>query len=118
MWVCPKLKPLPQLNKLIKHFNKINKNVGVNRAPVRIRHSGQAGDLGRDTFEKENLKKCKIKELNGRPRVFGSDSPTGSGRARGSSQGGGGGRACVGGDIIGWWLGGKHVWHGKFSARL
>ena len=47
-----KLKSLPQLNKLIKHFDKINKNVGVNRAPVRTRHSGRAGDSGRDTFEK------------------------------------------------------------------
>ena len=80
MWACPKLKPLPQLNKSIKIFNKINKNVGVNRAPIQIRHSGRAGDSGRDTFEKENLIKCKIKELNRRPRVFGSDSPIGSGR--------------------------------------
>ena len=83
MWPCPKLKPLPQLNKLIKCFNKINKNVGVNRAPIWIRHSGRARDSGRDTFEKENLIKCKIKELNGRPRGFGSDSPIGSGRVQG-----------------------------------
>ena len=75
------MKPLPQLNKLIKHFNKINKNIGVNRVPVRIRHSGRAKDSGRDTFEKENLIKCKIKELNERPRSFGSDSPIGSDRA-------------------------------------
>ena len=34
-----KLKPLPQLNKLNKRFNKINENVGVNRAPIRIRPS-------------------------------------------------------------------------------
>ena len=46
-----KHKPLLQLNKLIKCFDKINENVGVNRAPVRIRHSGRAGDLGRDIFE-------------------------------------------------------------------
>ena len=75
-----------QLNKLIKRFDKINKNVGVNRAPVRTRHSGRAGDSGRDTFEKENLIKCKIKELNGRPRSFGSDPPFGSGQARGLLQ--------------------------------
>ena len=50
-----KLKPLPQLNKLNKRFNKINENVGVNRAPVRIRPSGRAGVSGRDNFEKENL---------------------------------------------------------------
>ena len=80
----PKTETLPQLNKLVKCFNKINENVGVNRAPVRIRHSGRARDSGRDTFEKENLIKCKIKELNGRPRGLGSDSPIGSGRARGS----------------------------------
>ena len=36
------MKPLPQLNKLIKCFNKINKNVGVNRIPVRTRQSGRA----------------------------------------------------------------------------
>ena len=50
-----KLKPLPQLNKLNKRFNKINENVGVNQAPVRILPSGRAGVLGRDNFEKENL---------------------------------------------------------------
>ena len=52
--------------KLNKCFDKINKNVGVNRAPVRTRSLGRAGDSGRDTFEKENLIKCKTKELNGR----------------------------------------------------
>ena len=67
-------------------FYKINKNAGVNRAPVWIRHLGRAGDSGRDTFGKENLIKCKIKELNGRPWGFYSDSPIGSGRARGSLQ--------------------------------
>ena len=71
---------------LIKRFNKISKNVGVNRALVQIRHSGRARDSGRDTFEKENLIKCKIKELNGRPLGFGSNSPIGSGRAWGSLQ--------------------------------
>ena len=78
------MKPLPQLKKkkLNKCFHKINKNVGVNRAPVRTRPLGRAGDLGHDTFEKENLIKCKIKELNGHPRGFGSDSPFGSGRTR------------------------------------
>ena len=50
-----KLKSLPQLNKLNKRFNKINENVGVNRAPVRIRQSGRAEVSGRDNFEKENL---------------------------------------------------------------
>ena len=49
------MKPFPQLNKLRKCFDKINENVGVNRALVRIRHSGRARDLGRDTFENENL---------------------------------------------------------------
>ena len=37
------MKPLPQLNKLIKRFNKINKNVGVNRDSVRTSQSGRAG---------------------------------------------------------------------------
>ena len=41
--------------------DKINENVGVNRAPVRIWPSGQSGDSGRDTFEKENLITRKIK---------------------------------------------------------
>ena len=36
-------------------FGKIVENVGVNRAPVRIRLSGRVGDSGRDTFENENL---------------------------------------------------------------
>ena len=49
-----KLKPLPQLNKFNKRFNKINENVGVNRALVRIRPSGRAGVLGRYNFEKKN----------------------------------------------------------------
>ena len=84
--LAQKLRPLSQRNDIIKCFDKINKNVGVNRAPVRICHSGRAGDSGCDTFEKENLIKCKIKELNGHPRGFGSDSPIGSGRARGSLQ--------------------------------
>ena len=34
---------------------RLIKNVGVNRAPVRIRLSGRVGDLGRDTFENKNL---------------------------------------------------------------
>ena len=54
-----KLKPLPQLNKLNKRVNKINENVGVNRAPVWIRPSGRAGVSGRDNFVKENLIKEK-----------------------------------------------------------
>ena len=49
------MKLFPQLNKLIKCFDKINENVGVNWAPVRILNSGLAGDSGRDTFENENL---------------------------------------------------------------
>ena len=47
---CPKLKPLPQQNDIIKCFDNINENVGVNRAPVRVRHSGGAGDLGLDNL--------------------------------------------------------------------
>ena len=61
-----KLKTLKR-NDINKCFDKINENVGVNRAPVRTRPSGRAGNSGRDTFEKENVIKCKIKELNGRP---------------------------------------------------
>ena len=53
--LAQKLKSLPQLNKLNKRFNKINENVGVNRALVRIRHSGRAGVSGHDNFENENL---------------------------------------------------------------
>ena len=71
-------------NDINKCFDKINENVGVNRAPVRTRPSSLVRDSGRNTFEKENLIKCKIKELNRRPRGFDSDSPTGSGRAQGS----------------------------------
>ena len=64
------MKPLPQLNKLIKCFDKINENVGVNRAPVRIRHSGRAKDSGRAIFEKENLITWKNKRNKiERPRV-------------------------------------------------
>ena len=36
-------------------FGKIIENVGVNRAPIRIRLSGRVGDSGRDTFENKNL---------------------------------------------------------------
>ena len=46
-------------NNIRKCFDKIIENVGVNQAPVRIRPSGQAGDSGRDTFEKENEIKYK-----------------------------------------------------------
>ena len=35
------------------------KNVGINRAPVRIRLSGQVRDSGRDTFENEKFNKTK-----------------------------------------------------------
>ena len=69
-----KLKTLKQ-NDINKCFDKINENIRVNRASVWTRPSGQARDSGRDTFEKENEIKCKIKELNGRPRGFCSDSP-------------------------------------------
>ena len=47
---CPKLKPLPQQNDIIKCFDNINEDVGVNRAPVRVRHLGRVGDLGCDKF--------------------------------------------------------------------
>ena len=59
-----KMKPFLQLNKLKKCFDKINENVGVNRAPVQIRHLGRAGDSGRDTFENENLIKRQLKGFN------------------------------------------------------
>ena len=36
------------------------KNIGVNRAPVQIHHSGWAGDSGRYTFEKKNKKKMGV----------------------------------------------------------
>ena len=78
------MKPFPQLNKLIKCFDKINENVGVNRASVRIRHSGRLGDSVRDTFENKNLITRKIKEINRASPGFGSDSPFGSDRAWGS----------------------------------
>ena len=43
--------------------------VGVNRAPVQIRHSGQVRDSGRDNFEKENLNKTvNKKNLTSVPR--------------------------------------------------
>ena len=57
LWACPKMKPLPQLNKLIKCFDKIIKNVRVNRAPAWIRQPGRDGDSGCDTFENEILVK-------------------------------------------------------------
>ena len=77
------MKQFPQLNKLIKCFDKINENVGVNRAPVRIRHSGQAGDSGRDTFGNKNLITRKIKEINRASPSFGSNSSFESDRAWG-----------------------------------
>ena len=39
--------------------------VGVNWAPIRIRHLGRVGDSGHDIFEKENLNK---KNLTSVPR--------------------------------------------------
>ena len=38
---------------------RLIKNVGVNRAPVRIPLSGRVGDSGRDTFENEKFNKTK-----------------------------------------------------------
>ena len=38
---------------------RLIKNVGVNRAPIRIRLSGRVGDSGRDTFENEKFNKTK-----------------------------------------------------------
>ena len=49
-----------QRNDMIQCFDKINENVGVNRDPIWIRHSGRAGDSGRNIFEKENLITWKI----------------------------------------------------------
>ena len=82
--LAQKMKPLPQLNKLIKCFDKINENVGVNRALVRIRHFGRARDSGCDIFEKENLITRKIKEINRASPGFGSDSLIGLDWAWGS----------------------------------
>ena len=59
----PKTETASATNDIIKIFDKINENVGVNRAPVRIRHSGGAGDSSRDIFEKENLITRKIKRI-------------------------------------------------------
>ena len=59
----PKTETASTTNDIIKCFDKINENVGVNRAPVRIRHSGRAEDSDRDTFEKENLITRKIKRI-------------------------------------------------------
>ena len=82
------MKPLPQLNKLIKCFDKINENIGVNRAPVRIIHLDRAGDSGRDIFEKENLiTRDNKRNKTERPQGFGSDLPIGSGRAGGGGGG-------------------------------
>ena len=46
----PKTETASATKQINKSFDKINENVGVNRAPVRIRHSGRAGDSGRDNF--------------------------------------------------------------------
>ena len=56
------MKPLPQRNDIIKCFDKINKNVGVNRAPVRIRHLDLAGDSGHDIFFKIKFNNTKNKK--------------------------------------------------------
>ena len=59
----PKTETASATNDIIKCFDKINENVGVNRAPVRIRHLSRAEDSGHDTFEKENLITQKIKRI-------------------------------------------------------
>ena len=38
------------VRKQLGYISGCYKNVGVNRAPVRIRHSGRARDSGRDFF--------------------------------------------------------------------
>ena len=78
------MKPLPQRNDIIKCFVKINENVGVNRAPVRIRHSGRVGDSGRGIFEKENLITQKNKRNKPSVPGFRFGSPFGLDQARGS----------------------------------
>ena len=64
----------PQLNKLIKYFNKINENVGVNQAPVQIHHSSRAEDSGHDIFENKKFITRKINEINRASSGFGLDS--------------------------------------------
>ena len=49
------IKKVPNRITLTTCFGKIIENVGVNRAPVRIRLSGRVGDSGRNTFENKNL---------------------------------------------------------------
>ena len=46
----PKTETASAINDIIKCFDKVNENVGVNQAPVQILHSGRAGDSGRDIF--------------------------------------------------------------------
>ena len=58
------------------------KMVGVNRAPVRIRHSGRVGNSGRDTFEKKNG--CYTLVVSEHPG-FGSDPPIGSDQKMGAT---------------------------------
>ena len=54
---------LPRILKTVKRkdinkcFDKINENVRVNWAPVRICHSGRTGDSGCDIFEKKKFNK-------------------------------------------------------------
>ena len=54
------------------------KTVGVNRAPVRIHHSGRAGDSDCDTFEKKKIRVLNLVVLE-HPES-GSDSLIGSNR--------------------------------------
>ena len=46
----PKTETASATNDIIKCFDKINENVGVNQASIQILHSGQARDSSRDTF--------------------------------------------------------------------
>ena len=58
-----KIETTSAANDIIKCFDKINENIRVNQAPVRIRHSGRAVDSGRDTFEKKKLITRKTKRI-------------------------------------------------------
>ena len=59
----PKTETASATNDIIKCFDKINENVGVNRALVRIRHSGRPRDSGRDTFEKRKFNNTENKKI-------------------------------------------------------
>ena len=55
------------------------KTVKVNRAPVRICHSGRVKDSGHNTFEKKKKKRVLHLEVSEHPES-GSDPPIGSDR--------------------------------------